>query len=151
MRDCCIHDTGTVLKISLYFRQEFSEGQLHRKSGLHVLWYSSPWSVADRCPFPGNNSSNGANNGAANMDISTNNDSNGSSNSASGSEGRGGGQEDSSNKDGGRRDRDRANRDNRDRDRDRDRQRGGRGRDRDRDRDRFVRDIFAFIDRCNLY
>ena len=21
---------------------QFSEGQLHRKSGLHVLWYSSP-------------------------------------------------------------------------------------------------------------
>ena len=25
---------------------EFSEGQLHRKSGVHVLWYSSPWVVA---------------------------------------------------------------------------------------------------------
>ena len=34
-----------LFKIPLYFRKEFSEGQLHRKSGLHVLWYSSPWLV----------------------------------------------------------------------------------------------------------
>ena len=43
MSECSIHDTGTIIKISLYFRLEFSEGQLYRKSGLHVLWYSSSW------------------------------------------------------------------------------------------------------------
>ena len=32
-----IHGNSTLSKNSLYFRQEFIEGQLHRKSGLHVL------------------------------------------------------------------------------------------------------------------
>ena len=36
-------DTALSQKISHYSRKEFSEGQLHRKSFLHVLWYSSPW------------------------------------------------------------------------------------------------------------
>ena len=38
-----IMDTALPKKFPLYSRLEFSEGQLHRKSGLHVLWYSSPW------------------------------------------------------------------------------------------------------------
>ena len=35
-------DTALPQMFFINFRYEFSEGQLHRKSGLHVLWYSSP-------------------------------------------------------------------------------------------------------------
>ena len=41
--ECCIHDTGTVLKMFFILNKNLAKANCTIKSGLHILWYSSSW------------------------------------------------------------------------------------------------------------